>query len=352
MTSMKNIEVRDTNKGGRNTSMDVLRGIAILCVVFTHLPGISIRYNLVCWWIYAFIVNMAVPVFMILMGYCACQSAEKKQLSFLDLYSFESIWNKIKRYFFPWLPIIAVEFLAEIIFLKNYNLKTLATFVISGGSGPGSYYIPILFQFVLLFPALYIFRKNILVVSFLLNLFFELAVLFFQIPQEIYRICFIRYIFLVGCCMNMYYRSWDHQSSKFVQIAVTLLGVLYIVFFTLFLDYGRTYPCWWSTGMFCGLYLYFPIYNIIKRDYFKKFTSIPWKVISNLGVASFHIYLVQMLYFAAWHLLTLTSIGKMNAAIITFLLAFPVCILTGWGYFGIEKWFYSKFSLFGKKKSI
>ena len=78
-------------EGNRNITFDVLRGIAILCVVFTHLPGVSLRFNFVFWWCYAFVINMAVPVFMILMGYCAVMSAEKHNLSPWKLYSPKNI---------------------------------------------------------------------------------------------------------------------------------------------------------------------------------------------------------------------------------------------------------------------
>ena len=324
----------------RNQTLDILRGAAIICVIFTHLPEVTLRYNFFLWWFYALFIGMAVPVFMILMGYCAVMAAEKRDLSLAQLYGPGNIFRKLRRYFLPFIPIVALQLASVVVFTPQmYSVKEYFTLLITGGLGPGNYYIPVLLQFVFIFPLLFAVRKHALAVSLLINILFEAAVHYFSIPAEIYKICILRYLFLIGCGMSMF-ENKERTFSRSVQTVVTVAGMIYLFYMTVFLDFGRCYPHWWSTCCLSGLYLYFPIRNLIVSGVLDK---LKFKravcFLAYAGKCSYHIFLVQMLYFfACGYFFELFGVKQLVRYIVTAVLAFTATLFIGCLYCRLEQY--------------
>lgn len=89
-----------------NKQVDVLKGMAMLCVLITHFRWPE-QYRLIP--VFPFIIEMAVPLFMVLSGYTWTLSYRKNGDSVLELYSPEHLVKKILRFTIPYIPIIIIE---------------------------------------------------------------------------------------------------------------------------------------------------------------------------------------------------------------------------------------------------
>lgn len=90
----------------RSKQTDILKGIAIILILTTHFhwPD-SYRMNPV----FPFIIEMAVPVFMVLSGYTWSLSYERNGDSISEVYALRNIIKKILRFTIPYIPVIAAE---------------------------------------------------------------------------------------------------------------------------------------------------------------------------------------------------------------------------------------------------
>ena len=74
-----------------------------------------------------------------------------------------------------------------------------------GAYGPGSYYVPIMLQLLVIFPLIYVMiaynAKLGLAVAALANLAFEVCVIVFDMDKYYYRLSIGRYLLLIafGC---------------------------------------------------------------------------------------------------------------------------------------------------------
>lgn len=71
---------------------------------------------------------------------------------------------KFIRYTVPFLLAFIIEMIGEIavsfLGIRPLSLKHIVAIFFQGGTGPGSYYYPILLQFLLYYPVLYFIIKN------------------------------------------------------------------------------------------------------------------------------------------------------------------------------------------------
>ena len=90
-----------SEKFDRQTVLDVLKGICIIFVVIAHY-GWDKEQKLVG--LFPYIIDMAVPIFMIISGYVFSNSYLKKGIyHFEDAYDLSIISNRIIRYTIPFL---------------------------------------------------------------------------------------------------------------------------------------------------------------------------------------------------------------------------------------------------------
>lgn len=133
-------------KDDRNHFIDVLKGICIVFVVITHYAWKAeerLRY------LFPFWIDMAVPVFMIISRFVYAKSYQKNGIiSIADAYRTANIVNKIIRYTIPFAFAFIVEEVIFVIIGHPIKLIPLLLGFLSGGTGPGSYYYPIMIQFI------------------------------------------------------------------------------------------------------------------------------------------------------------------------------------------------------------
>jgi hypothetical protein len=100
------------------------------------------------------------------------------------LYSIPLMMKKIWRFAEPFLPICVVEIIIIILQDKHLNLPRI---FLKGAYGPGSYYVPLMIQLVILFPIIYVLVKKYprasLPIMAAITLLFETYVVVFNMEK-------------------------------------------------------------------------------------------------------------------------------------------------------------------------
>lgn len=197
----------DNVKYSHNQAIDLLKGVCIIFVVFTHFSWTA-KERLVMG--IPFWIDMAVPIFMLISGYVNTLSYNRKQIkSFADAYAVKNWLKSFVRYTVPYLIIFLLE--AVVICIAS-SLKLVPDMTVkwyeyiialfTGGWGQGSYYYPVLLQFLVFFPCIYFVVKKYavkgLLACLLANLLWEVVKIPLQISVAFYRLNFFRYIYLVA----------------------------------------------------------------------------------------------------------------------------------------------------------
>lgn len=304
-----------------------MKALAIIFVVITHNSiEITIRKSL----LFPFWISMAVPIFIIISGTNYSGLIEKYSInSFIGWFKPRIFSSFLLRVVLPFLPIFYFEVMYRII-NKNisYNLISLIEGFIKGGYGPGAYYICILFQFVLIFPVCYfIMQKNSFMGASLIisiQIIFEFIVHYYNISETVYSLLIFRYlIFIVGGIV-IYSFNKNNKAIKWYYLLISFsVGFMYL-FSTNYLVYNNTLFTYWPNTALPSAFYIFPIVYLVTKIKITEAKNIMDKYISIIGQASFHIYLIQKIYYKYFCLFN-------NVGIILLL-----CINIGIAYYCID----------------
>ena len=305
-------KVNEIKRGKRVDWIDQIKGIAIIFVIIVHVVPRSTLHD-----IYSrFYFNQAVPIFMLFSGYLLYESWEKySPQKFLSAVRLRSL---VKRIVVPFVLILLIEFL-YLFFLSKIEFTELITnFVLQGGWGPGSYYPWIYLQSVLFFPLILIIIRSQkmysgLIWAFLISITFEVICVFSGMPTWVYRMTFFRYFFAlyIGALWKK-----DEIPKGIIFYFLVSIGFLY-----LFLDRNYDgflkpliYPLSWE-GSHAPAYFYsffFASKLIVIVSFLPKLAK---KMLTTLGIASYHVFLCQMLYFALFNHLFIHLMDKYDARV-------------------------------------
>lgn len=286
-----------------NNFLDILKGICIIFVIITHFSWTNDERLS---FLFSYWIEMTVPIFMIISGYVYCLSYQRQNITcFSDAYHPKNIVNKMLRYTVPFLIayILEVGYLSLIgqITITRENLFGWILCFFQGGLGPGSYYYPIIIQFIFLYPAIYfIINKNAtrgLITCFVINAIYEFLQCVYGVNEELYRVLVFRYIFVIasGC----YIASPKTKLSLKKGLPLCLFGTFYI-FCINYLQYTPKIIVHWATTSFIACLYIVPImFWLIKKVKFCRF-----KPLEIIGKASYNIFLAQMVWYmvGSWHL--------------------------------------------------
>lgn len=134
-------------KQERLHNLDVYKGICILFIILTHFnwnESQRLRMGFPFW------VDMAVPIFMVISGYV--YALLDNGLALKEQYSIRRISSKWLRFIVPFFVVYLLEILVHILLRDKITASYLVYGFISGGEGPGSYYTPVMVQFILIIP--------------------------------------------------------------------------------------------------------------------------------------------------------------------------------------------------------
>lgn len=246
-----------------------------------------------------FHIWQAVPLFLILTGYNGANSFKKRNYdSISQFYSFEFLYSKIERILYPFLVIWVFQVICYVVIDGGIGITELIKSLLTGGWGPGNYFIPIIIQATLLMPLIFLLAKRsvttMTLVLFVISIALEVVCLLADIPENIYRLLIVRYVFAlalgVWLAMNNGKTKWLASLS-----AVSFVYIGLVSYFGLELIMEKYWLSQHAPSYFWTLLLITIGLNTFKI----KNTNIIGKWSIKIGQASYHIFLVQMVYFWA-----------------------------------------------------
>lgn len=269
---------------GHDEFIDFIKFYAIICVIFGHTFPLLDKIGYGLW------AGMQVPLFVLVQSFHYLKKEDIK-------INIRKILGRIV------VPFLIAEILTFVIavFIKGEDATTLFhDFIHKGGLGPGSYYPYIYLQIALLLPVFAILLKrfnkiSLLIIFLLLSEGFEILFSLLNLPDNVYRLLAVRYIFLI-------YLAWlwvkDGVTINKTTILLSILSLFSIIYFEYF--NVNSEPCFYNTGW---KYHRWPCYFFVSTgltailhhlwEYLKnnKFIS---NTIKTIASSSYEIFLIQM----------------------------------------------------------
>lgn len=297
--------------------IDLLKAFMIAFVIIDHALGYTAHQGLglELW------ERTSIPVFLIILGFNMGKSFKRQgDLSLKQLYSWKYFKKKLLRFVFPYLIFYIVSTTVGFIiygasfpetFAENWILEYII-FQKSLLEGPGNWFIPVLFQSIILVPLLYkLFSKKpilTLVSCFVIEVCMHLFLCFYIGPSSSidnffrelpFRQIILLYLSAIG--MGIWF-SKNHNVFSFRNLFVWILfpvNLIYMIawdFFNFRLQID-------GSGIVRGDYNYLTfiysalIFLFILRLVPKNPKNKVTKIISTIGKSTFHIYLIQDLFY-------------------------------------------------------
>lgn len=317
----------------RNQLLDLLKGISIIFVVFTHFHWTE-EDRLI--FLFPFSIDMAVPIFMIISGYVYAISYHRNKVeSFSDAYNKKIIIKLFIRYTFPFLTIFIVECMIDFIWaieVDNHRISVIYT-LFEGGVGPGSYYYPILIQLIFIYPIIYSLVKKYkfygLLIILIFNAVYEICVSIFNVNAESYRLLIFRYILLIS--VGAYSYMFPNKIGRKILLSSFFIGIIFIVYTRYLNCKFLFFEQWVGTNFIACMYI-IPLFYIIIN---KKLSSnnIFVCIICKCGMASYYIFLFQMIFYAYFYFIVYNIF---HVSIYQLIICLFVCTVAGYLFYKIE----------------
>lgn len=332
----------------RNKTIDAIKGLLILFVIFGHI-NISIETRRIL--LAPFWENSAVPMFMLVSGYLYANSFKKNSINNLSCaFNYKSIIKKLLRFFIPYsiffifeillYVLINSEFVSQFIAntfsmqfsIDNYvpEINNIVLMFIKGGEGPGNYYVPLMIEFIFIFPFLYFLvkkekKKGILICG-LITTAYNLAYTYFNIDlgDSFGNLICSLFVISVGIYASLY--NIDLKNTKIYISAC--IGFVYILLVKYF-DYNPVvFNCMSSRALpACLFWCPIVLYLINKNSLNNRF-------LSYIGSISFDILLVQKVFFLFFNIVVYYFVDNLFVQIC---IIFIVVIILGIIFSNIEK---------------
>lgn len=185
-------------------------------------------------------------------------------------------------------------------------------------------------QLVFFFPVIYMImerkKEKGLWICLIVNAVYEVLAWSYYLNTETYRLLVFRYTFLLAAGV---YASKGYQLKHFIRIIMTVSGFIFICLLT----YGSYKPvivnaAWASTNFLSGM-LIIPLMIWILQN-----VNICFKPLELIGKASYHIFLVQMVYYLGYYQEAQTVISIWQVHLVFGIL---ICLLIGIVFYYVEK---------------
>ena len=278
---------------GRIEFLDYVKAVCVIMVIVTHYDWADKTSP--C---FTMLINMAVPVFMIVSGYNFAMSNQKKAGGQIRrMYEWNVMKPKLIRFLAPFFAVCLIEI--ALLAAEQKHIHPLRIFLL-GAYGPGSYYVPVMLQLLVIFPLIYAMVERSarlgICVAGIANLLFEIAVRVFAMDKYYYRLCVGRYLLLIalGCYLYLHPEARVKRSQ---MIGMFLAGLAYLVAVFGFDRKLLLFRYWKTTAMPVAFYI-FPIVILLFRRFYHSHIPGSFGVLFTwIGQASYHIFLVQMVYY-------------------------------------------------------
>jgi peptidoglycan/LPS O-acetylase OafA/YrhL len=332
------------------TQIDILKAFAIISVVLIHIYNNNSLLLIGA----PFYLMQAVPVFLLLAAFnngYALSVARKITLA--QCYDLSIIRRRVKRLAGPYLIVWIFQVLLVFWFLSAgidialqdpnhffYNGMNWIFNLLSGASGPGHYFIPLIVQLVFVIPFFYWLALRspdlMLVFAFILDLVCEYIAVAAGMPQWLYGIIIVRYIFMGALGVWLVFQKrvmtrWILAGALLSACYIFAVSYLSFQFWIFSLD-----PAFYhASAYFWTLFLVVLGFQYLPSDTSNRFV----RILAELGKASWHIFLVQMtvFFFFGQPLNIDSSIGS-----IIYLAAYYLvpCLSIGYGFYRLQDYIF------------
>lgn len=272
------------NTKGYDGFIDFIKAYAILSVLFGHTFGPYL--DQVAYGVWA---GMQVPLFILVQAFHGL----KKDKATVNL------TKVFKRVLLPFFLLEIITFVIAL-FIGRYDLHSLIKMALGGGFGPGAYFPWVYVQIAILLPLFAYLLKSCgkvlsLIVFLLICECSELLFSYIGIPENLYRLLAMRYVFLI-------YLGWlwvrEGIIINWLTILLSLISLAAIIYFEYFSINDE--PWFFTTGF---SYHRWPCYFFVAYG-FSMILNILWKILSKskmirqsvkkLSASSYEIFLIQM----------------------------------------------------------
>jgi fucose 4-O-acetylase-like acetyltransferase len=296
----------------RNGAVDAIKGIAIVSVLLIHsLPEqvLSASFSV-------FHVSQAVPILIVMMGYLGATSRVRPLGDYLR--------RRGIRLLVPW----AIAWLVALLVLVLKGHLVWMSPILVGAlpvpSGPGNYFISIAIEFVLILPLLrWLLDRGpwvLLGTCLALDISYELTAAYFGLNNYVTKALIFRYLFAValGMLLAKGHKFWPLLPLSFAFLVAITAGVRF--------DFLA--PGWQSQSLLAAGYTIALVAVGLRFRY-------P-RLLQSLGRASWHIFLVQILWFGQIAPALVSRFGLSTAANVA--PGLVACLAIGLGFARAEQW--------------
>ncbi len=313
------------NTDKRNTIVDVIKGVLIVFVLFTHYAWMERQRN---YFFFPYIIDMAVPVFLLLSGYLGALSFKRRKVETLsEAYTCKNIGHKVIRYTIPFLIVVIWQIVDPNVIIDQKGFFNKLRWVLNGTIGQGSYFYPVLIQLVFVFPVLYFLIKRKgrrgLLVCLIINAIFEILKWSYLMNLECYRLLVFRYVFVIAA--GIYASEYD--MSVLQSIVMTVIGGVFIGLTRYEIYTPRIITFWTGTSFIAVMWIVPITIWIIRKIRFR------FPPLEGFGKASYNIFLVQMVYYRSYRVKLIPRIKPWKLELLVGML---ICLVVGYVFYRIE----------------
>ena len=281
-------------KEGYDPQIDYIKGLCILFVIWTHCMNRGELSRI----LFPYWGDTAVPIFIIIQVF----HFYKKGVG-VRMPSIPKLWKRILQ---PYIIMVALMFLAQFFMYYNMTNGTFSPTLYWEKRGPGSYYIFIYLEMAFVIPLFApLFRKLntkwLLIIFLILSQLVETVCSLTHCPDNIYRIIFPRYLFLI---FIGYLLAVKGLRLNKLTIIAGIFGIIFIYLFA-YLRYNmEPFFCtslvlWPLCHWICYLYIAYFFLAFLKYTYTKLISyNYLMSCIREIGKYSYEIYLFQIFYYA------------------------------------------------------
>jgi len=246
-----------------------------------------------------------VTIFILLSAYFMGKSFLKSSGSVGKWYKMDNIIPRILRFYIPFVPIFILCIIYKIFILKyEYTAPEVIARFVLGGFKPGSYYVPILAQMVLIFPIVFVpvfkYRTKAVAIAVLFTFVYDYLTAKLGFSDVAYK--FIVFRFVAHIALGAYASVTDFKISNKSGLAMFCVGFVYACLCV----YSGFYKPpiffqWQETSFITAFYLY-PVICFVMNKY--RDSSYSDSRISScikaFAGATYHIFLVQLMFYTTF----------------------------------------------------
>jgi peptidoglycan/LPS O-acetylase OafA/YrhL len=282
----------------RLTGLDLLKGLAIISVILIHTLSVKIMALIGA----PFDIGQAVPLFILIAGYTGAYAYLRYGADTLrKCYDPSILIRRLLRVLAPYTLMWIVQIVILVVILQQgFTAVSLLMNFLSGGNGPGSFFVPVIVQHILILPVLFILAlrnpRTLLAVTFLLDILLEIVFIAGNVPEAAATLMYTRYLF--AGALGVYLATSPRPGSRTLAVA-GIAGFLSIAI----INYTRLIPALTPVSVTSGVshavaYLWTLVLVVAGLAWLPE-TNLgrAYRWLEQVGRASWHIFLVQMTFF-------------------------------------------------------